>query len=282
MDLTNTPIDHDASAQSAADNDAARVDAELQAEAERTEQRKAERKAYKEKRRFNAATFLPSASHPYTERAVPLNSSYAQKLFLGLFPRAQLTVYGIQVMLPIIGRDDNNDAVESILLKMLETQLTAIKNETARIHKLLRDNSTEVNLKYTDAKTFTTNIYVPTANRMLSILEHYDRLNEAADAAWHAGLLTSTQRKTVSSSWRRAIAKLVREMHSIYMRSKAAARRDGERRKNEENERRRARATRVRRPAVAAASAETVVEASAVESEDTPVGDVLGPLSQAA
>lgn len=234
------------------------------------ERRKAERKEYKDKRRFNAASFVPSASHPYTERLVELKTSYAQKLFLGLFPRAQLSTYGIQVMLQIVGRNDDIDEVEGIVKKLLDKQIEEIKKESARLSKILKDNGVHTIVHYTDGRTVATKVYAPNASRVLKLLEDYDHMNQVADTLWHADLLTSTQRKSVSSAWRRAITKLIKELHNIYVRSKSSARRSADQREKEIDERRRLRAQRPRRAA----------PADAGSSEDAPVVDVLGDTPQ--
>lgn len=247
---------------------------------ERRNERAAERTAYKQKRRFDAATFVPSVSHPYHERTFTLQSSYAQKLFATMFPRAQLSSYGISVMLPIIGRDDDNDAVEAIVKSLIDKHIDEMKKDLARLNKMTTDNSIALAVKYTDAKPFVTRIYAPNAARVLKIMEDYDQLNIVADKLWQAGLLTSSQRKSASSTWRRSITKLVRELHNTYVRAKASARRSADQRQQADDDKRTSKVARLRRaPAKRTAPA---ADTPAVVADDASATDTFGGSEAAA
>jgi len=164
----------------------------------------------------------PSVSHPCLSRDLTLSSVYAQRLFSTTFFRAQIAVYGVTVMLPIICSQDQCRQFDLNIETLLKDVHDKLIVETKQLEKIKADNGVSGALTYTAPLAASVGLYTPEAGRFLALLIGFDRIATLADELWMCTTLTKDQRNTVIFKWRNILLRLSREINLIQVRAKGA------------------------------------------------------------
>jgi len=170
----------------------------------------------------------PSVSHPRLDRDVTLRSVFAQRMFTMTFYRAQVAVYGVSVMLPIICSPEQCHKFDQNLHKLLKDVHDKLANEVARLEKVKTDNGVRGAITYTAPYADTVGLYTPEAGMFLALLVQFDRLAALADELWMCVQWTKDQRSQCIFTWRNVLLRLAREMNQLQVRAKGAIRRHRE------------------------------------------------------
>jgi len=103
-------------------------------------------------------------------------------------------LYGIDVVLRIIGDDEEMDQVEEIVGKLIGELAAELRAEHARLAQLRESNGISATPRYTNPKRITVHISSPQLAQYTALIEELDRLMTVMDALWLTGVLTNKQR----------------------------------------------------------------------------------------
>lgn len=198
-------------------------------------------------------------SNPVVDQDLVLHTEFAQQVFDRSFGRTSSALFAIDVVLHLIGSNDEVDEVESAIATMMQAWMADHDGEVARMRAVLEANAVQGDLTYTSPLTTRVQVQSPQAARLLEIMRRYDHLVMTADALWLNDLMSSKDRSRIIYDWKRRTQRLGNRIVDIQRRAHDAVNR---RRQDEER-------TKVRGKGGAANGSGKTVEA---EAEDS-VGD---------
>ncbi len=100
-------------------------------------------------------------------------------------------LYGIDVVLRIIGDDEEMDQVEEIVGTLTGKLAEELRAEQARLEQLREANGISATPRYTNPKQITVHISSPQLAQYTALIDELDRLMTVMDALWLTGVLTS-------------------------------------------------------------------------------------------
>jgi hypothetical protein len=192
-------------------------------------------------------------SRPVFDRHITIQSHHAQRLLDRGFLLVVRALYSIDVVLRIIGEDDEMDEVEDVVSKLIDALSAELDQEHERLKALLSSNGLTESPRYTNPKELTVHISSPQLAQYTNLVVSLDSLMVAMDTLWLAGVLNNKQRSDGAYQWRSRLFKVGREIIDLERRARASATRQG---KDEE-----------------VSQAEQVIDAQLAQAADTPGGE---------
>ena len=110
-----------------------------------------------------------------------INSLQAQRVVDRAFRRTVSTLYGIDVILRIIGDENEIDKVELIISQLIEDCAKAANNEQTRLDKLMESNGIDEVPGYTDPITFNARISSLQVGQFVGLVRKLDVLMISMD-----------------------------------------------------------------------------------------------------
>ena len=166
-------------------------------------------------------------SRPVFDQTVTIHSNHAQRLLNRGFLLVVRALYGIDVVLRILGDDEEMDQVEEIVSKLIGELATELRAEHARLAQLREANGIGATPRYTNPKRITVHISSPQLAQYTALIEELDRLMTVMDALWLTGVLTNKQRADGAYQWRTRVLRTGREIIEIERRARASAEKRG-------------------------------------------------------
>ena len=166
-------------------------------------------------------------SRPVFDQTIRIQSNHAQRLLDRGFLLVVRALYGIDVVLRIIGDDEEMDQVEEIVGKLIGELAEELKAEHARLAQLRESNGISATPRYTNPKRITVHISSPQLAQYTALVEELDRLMTVMDALWLTGVLTNKQRADGAYQWRTRVLRTGREIIEIERRARASAEKRG-------------------------------------------------------
>jgi hypothetical protein len=166
-------------------------------------------------------------SRPVFDQTIRIQSNHAQRLLDRGFLLVVRALYGIDVVLRIIGDDEEMDQVEEIVGKLIGELAEELKAEHARLAQLRESNGISATPRYTNPKRITVHISSPQLAQYTALIEELDRLMIVMDALWLTGVLTNKQRADGAYQWRTRVLRTGREIIEIERRARASAEKRG-------------------------------------------------------
>jgi len=167
----------------------------------------------------------PSKSHPYRNVTVTLRSLFTQRVFVIAFHFAQRAVYGIEVLLPIIGTKEQVDVVLERVHALMESLEGELRDKIAMLETLKANEGIEQGLDgYTMVMEETVQTYIPDSRRLIGNVINFDRYCALADELWLAGALSKLRREEVIDVMSRRIRDFATEINKLHERTLRAAR----------------------------------------------------------
>ena len=166
-------------------------------------------------------------SRPVFDQTIRIQSNHAQRLLDRGFLLVVRALYGIDVVLRIIGDDEEMDQVEAIVGKLIGELAAELKAEHARLAQLRESNGISATPRYTNPKRITVHISSPQLAQYTALIEELDRLMTVMDALWLTGVLTNKQRADGAYQWRTRVLRTGREIIEIERRARASAEKRG-------------------------------------------------------
>ena len=173
------------------------------------------------------ASTRKSFSRPVFDQTVTIHSNHAQRLLDRGFLLVVRALYGIDVVLRILGDDAEMDQVEEIVGKLIGELATELHAEHARLAQLREANGIGATPRYTNPKRITVHISSPQLAQYTALIEELDRLMTVMDALWLTGVLTNKQRADGAYQWRTRVLRTGREIIEIERRARASAEKRG-------------------------------------------------------
>ena len=168
-----------------------------------------------------------SFSRPVFDQTVTIQSNHAQRLLDRGFLLVVRALYGIDVVLRILGDDAEMDQVEGIVGALIGELAAELRAEHARLAQLREANGISATPRYTHPRKITVHISSPQLAQYTALIEELDRLMTVMDALWLTGVLTNKQRADGAYQWRIGVLRTGREIIEIEQRARASAEKRG-------------------------------------------------------
>jgi hypothetical protein len=156
-------------------------------------------------------------SRPVFDQTITIHSNHPLRLLDRGFLLVVRALYGIDVVLRIIGDDEEMDQVEEIVGSLIG-ELAA---------ELREANGISATPRYTNPKRITVHISSPQLAQYTALIEELDRLMTVMDALWLTGVLTNKQRADGAYQWRTRVLRTGREIIDIERRARKSAEKRG-------------------------------------------------------
>jgi hypothetical protein len=166
-------------------------------------------------------------SRPVFDQTIRIQSNHAQRLLDRGFLLVVRALYGIDVVLRIIGDDEEMDQVEEIVGKLITELAEELRAEHGRLAQLRESNGISATPRYTNPKQITVHISSPQLAQYTALIEELDRLMTVMDTLWLTGVLTNKQRADGAYQWRTRVLRTGREIIEIERRARASAEKRG-------------------------------------------------------
>jgi hypothetical protein len=168
-----------------------------------------------------------SFSRPVFDQTITIQSNHAQRLLDRGFLLVVRALYGIDVVLRILGDDAEMDQVEEIVGALIGALAAELRAEHARLAQLREANGISATPRYTHPRKITVHISSPQLAQYTALIEELDRLMTVMDALWLTGVLTNKQRADGAYQWRIRVLRTGREIIEIERRARASAEKRG-------------------------------------------------------
>jgi hypothetical protein len=169
----------------------------------------------------------PVFSRPVFDQTVTIRSHHAQRLLDRGFLLVVRALYGIDVVLRIIGDDEEMDQVEAIVGERIGALASELQAEHARLAQLRDANGVTATPRYTNPRQVTVHVSSPQLVQYTALIEELDRLMVVMDTLWLTGILTNKQRAQGAYEWRQRVLRAGRAIIELERRARAAAKARG-------------------------------------------------------
>jgi len=166
-------------------------------------------------------------SRPVFDQTIRIQSNHAQRLLDRGFLLVVRALYGIDVVLRIIGDDEEMDQVEEIVGSLIAELAEELRAEHRRLAQLRDANGISATPRYTNPKQITVHISSPQLAQYTALVEELDRLMTVMDTLWLTLVLTNKQRADGAYQWRTRVLRTGREIIEIERRARASAEKRG-------------------------------------------------------
>ncbi|MCA2486804.1 MULTISPECIES: hypothetical protein, partial [Vibrio] len=129
-------------------------------------------------------------SRPVFKRVLKVNSLQAQRVVERSFQRVSDSLFSIDVILRIIGEQDEIDQVESIIQEHIEKVSVDLDTATNQLQKLMEDNGIEGAPEYTSPNQYDIEINSPQVAQFAHLVRKLDNLMLLVDTLWLNSILT--------------------------------------------------------------------------------------------
>jgi hypothetical protein len=166
-------------------------------------------------------------SRPVFDHTITIHSNHAQRVLDRDFQLVVRALYGIDVVLRILGDDEEMDQVEEIVSGLIGELAAALRAEMARLAELRESNAISATPRYTNPREVSVHISSPQLAQYTALVEELDRLMIAMDTLWLTGVLTNKQRARGAYDWRTRLLRTGRRIIEIERRARASAEKRG-------------------------------------------------------
>jgi len=166
-------------------------------------------------------------SRPVFDQTITIHSNHAQRVLDRDFQLVVRALYGIDVVLRILGDDEEMDQVEEIVSGLIGELAAALRAEMARLAQLRESNAISATPRYTNPREVSVHISSPQLAQYTALVEELDRLMIAMDTLWLTGVLTNKQRARGAYDWRTRLLRTGRRIIEIERRARASAEKRG-------------------------------------------------------
>jgi len=164
-----------------------------------------------------------SFSRPVFDQTITIQSNHAQRLLDRGFLLVVRALYGIDVVLRILGEEAEMDEVEGVVSALIQELAQALAEEGARLAKLREDHGVTALPRYTNPEAIQVRISTPQVAQYTALIQELDRLMVTMDALWLTGILTNKQRAQGAYAWRTRLLRTGRQIIDIERRARASA-----------------------------------------------------------
>ena len=166
-------------------------------------------------------------SRPYVPETIKVQSQHAQRVLERGFFRVAAALYAIDVVLRIIGDDDEMDQVDGIVDAMIQVFAQRMEAEIQRLEGQRKQHGITKPVAYTLPRTLTVKISSPQLALYTTLVQVLDRLMMEIDVLWLNRALSNKERKHAVYAWRVELLDVGRKIVQLERRAREAAARQG-------------------------------------------------------
>ena len=139
------------------------------------------------------------------------------------FGRLSYALYSIDVILRIIGDDEEIDNVEKIVLDQIKKESQDLDKNIDQMNKLIEDNGIDDYPQYTHPRECKIKITSPQVAQFTQLIKKLDKLMVLTDTLWLNGELTNSQRSKANFRWQQRLSNLASRFINLERRARDSA-----------------------------------------------------------
>ncbi|ALZ82544.1 hypothetical protein GL272_19790 [Aeromonas veronii] len=165
----------------------------------------------------------PDYSRPVFKQSLTMNSLQAQRVMDRSFDRVSNSLFSIDVILRIIGEQDEIDQVETVILELIAKVSEDLDKSHGQLKKLMEDNGIQGMPGYSKPNTYDIEISSPQVAQFIHLIRKLDALMGIVDALWLNAILSNKQRTEANYQWQQRLFKLAGRIIGIEKRARVSA-----------------------------------------------------------
>jgi hypothetical protein len=165
----------------------------------------------------------PHISRPIFERTFNINSEQAIRVIRNSYHRLMVSLYAIDVILRIIGREETVDEIESIVGQMIAECAEQLQREKLRLEKLKADNGITETPKYTHPREFVAKIASPQIAQFVELIRLLDQLMIVMDTLWLCQVISNKHCIDARYQWQQRLQRLANKIVTMERHAHQAA-----------------------------------------------------------
>jgi hypothetical protein len=173
-------------------------------------------------------------SRPVFRQKLVLNSLQAQRVMERSFDRASSALFSLDVILRIIGDQEEIDQVEEIIQNHISATSEEMDNAMNQLRKIMADNGIDAVPGYSAPAEYTIEITSPQVAQIARLIRGLDELMSLVDTLWLNSILSSQQRSDATFQWQQRLIKLAGKIIGIEKRARISAHSKGKEKEVEE------------------------------------------------
>ena len=173
-------------------------------------------------------------SRPVFRQKLVVNSLQAQRVMERSFDRVSSALFSLDVILRIIGDQEEIDQVEEIIQNHISATSEEMDNAMNQLRKIMADNGIDAVPGYSAPAEYTIEIPSPQVAQIARLIRSLDELMSLVDTLWLNSILSSQQRSDATFQWQQRLIKLAGKIIGIEKRARISAHSKGKEKEVEE------------------------------------------------
>ena len=176
-----------------------------------------------------AADFLPDngISIPAFEQRLTLNTLQAQRVMERVFERAAASLYRIDVILRIIGSEEQAQQVEEMIHGFIDEVSNTLIDAAKQTATVLEANGISDLPSYSAPTETSVRIVSPHVSQFLGLVRKLDKLVMEIDALWISQIVANKERNEAVYRWQQKVIGLGSRIIGIERNARKAAKNQG-------------------------------------------------------
>ena len=162
-------------------------------------------------------------SRPIFERTFSINSEQAIRVIRNSYHRLMVSLYAIDVILRIIGREETVDEIESLVSQMIAECAEQLQQEKSRLEKLKADNGISETPTYTHPREFVAKIASPQIAQFVELIRLLDQLMIVMDTLWLCQVISNKHCIAARLQWQQRLQRLANKIVTMERHAHQAA-----------------------------------------------------------
>ncbi len=162
-------------------------------------------------------------SRPIFERTFSINSEQAIRVIRNSYHRLMVSLYAIDVILRIIGREETVDEIESLVSQMIAECAEQLQQEKLRLEKLKADNGITETPTYTHPREFVAKIASPQIAQFVELIRLLDQLMIVMDTLWLCQIISNKHCIEARYQWQQRLQRLANKIVTMERHAHQAA-----------------------------------------------------------
>ncbi|WP_445368712.1 hypothetical protein ACH5Y9_04780 [Methylomonas sp. BW4-1] len=162
-------------------------------------------------------------SRPIFERTFNINSEQAIRVIRNSYHRLMVSLYAIDVILRIIGREETVDEIESLVSQMIAECAEQLQQEKLRLEKLKADNGISETPTYTHPREFVAKIASPQIAQFVELIRLLDQLMIVMDTLWLCQVISNKHCIEARYQWQQRLQRLANKIVTMERHAHQAA-----------------------------------------------------------
>jgi translation elongation factor EF-Ts len=162
-------------------------------------------------------------SRPIFERTFSINSEQAIRVIRNSYHRLMVSLYAIDVILRIIGREETVDEIESLVSQMIAECAEQLQQEKSRLEKLKADNGITETPTYTHPREFVAKIASPQIAQFVELIRLLDQLMIVMDTLWLCQVISNKHCIAARLEWQQRLLRLANKIVTMERHAHQAA-----------------------------------------------------------